>query len=290
MPGPKQEEWETGLDRVELTAESFARFANFITAELGIKMPESKFEMVRGRLSRRVRDLKMESLEQYADYFFAYANSEEREHLINAITTNKTDFFREKEHFDFLCSVVLPAASQETILTGERFKVWSAGSSSGEEAYTLSMLLADYASRRVGFDFAILGTDVSTKVLTAASRGIYQESQVAPVPPEFRKKYFLRSQSRLKEVVRVAPELRKKVSFHQLNFMDDDYRIKDIFHAVFFRNVMIYYDRPTQEAVINKICRHLAPGGYLFVGHSESIAGLDVPVKAVKTSVYRKSH
>ena len=290
MAGPKQEGWETSIEPVELTAESFARFANFITAELGIKMPESKFEMVRGRLSRRVRDLKMENLEQYADYFFAYANSEEREHLINAITTNKTDFFREKEHFDFLCGVVLPAASQDLVRTAERFKVWSAGSSSGEEAYTLSMLLADYGSRHIGFDFAILGTDVSTKVLTAASRGIYQEAQVAPVPPEFRKRYLLRSHSKLKAVVRVAPELRKKVSFHQLNFMDDDYRIKDIFHAVFFRNVMIYYDRPTQEAVINKICRHLAPGGYLFVGHSESIAGLDVPVKAVKTSVYRKSH
>jgi chemotaxis protein methyltransferase CheR len=101
---------------------------------------------------------------------------------------------------------------------------------------------------------------------------------------------LLRSHSKLKGVVRIAPELRKKVAFHQLNFMDDDYRIKDIFDAVFFRNVMIYYDRPTQEAVINKICRNLAPGGYLFVGHSESIAGLDVPVKCVKTSVYRKSH
>jgi chemotaxis protein methyltransferase CheR len=290
MAGPKQESWEIGIEPVALTAASFARFANFITAELGIKMPESKFEMVRGRLSRRVRELKMESLEHYADYFFAYANDEEREHLINAITTNKTDFFREKEHFDFLCKVVLPAASHDRVLTGERFKVWSAGSSSGEEAYTLSMLLADYSSRHVGFDFAILGTDVSTKVLTAASRGIYQEAQVEPVPPEFRQRYLLRSHSKLKGVVRIAPELRKKVAFHQLNFMDDDYRIKDIFDAVFFRNVMIYYDRPTQEAVINKICRNLAPGGYLFVGHSESIAGLDVPVKCVKTSVYRKSH
>jgi len=288
MPGSKLESWETVSQAIELSPATFARFANFITAELGIKMPESKFEMVRGRLSRRVRELKMESLEQYADYFFASANSDEREHLINAITTNKTDFFREKEHFDFLCKVVLPAASHDIGRTGRHFKVWSAGSSSGEEAYTLAMLLADYSSRHAGFDFAILGTDVSTKVLTAASRGIYQETQVAPVPPEFRNRYLLRSQSRLKGVVRVAPELRKKVNFHQLNFMDGDYRIKDTFDAVFFRNVMIYYDRPTQEAVINKICRNLAPGGYLFVGHSESIAGLNVPVKCVNTSVYRK--
>jgi chemotaxis protein methyltransferase CheR len=289
MAGPKLESWEIDIEPVELTAASFARFANFITAELGIKMPQTKFEMVRGRLSRRVRELKMASLEQYADYFFAYANGDEREHLINAITTNKTDFFREKEHFDFLCKVVLPAVGHDRLLTNERFKVWSAGSSSGEEAYTLAMLLAEHSSRQVGFDFAILGTDVSTKVLTVASRGIYQEAQVAPVPPEFRQRYLLRSQSRLKNVVRIVPELRKKVAFHQLNFMDDDYRIKDIFDAVFFRNVMIYYDRATQEAVINKICRNLTPGGYLFVGHSESIAGLDVPVKCVKTSVYRKS-
>lgn len=281
--------WESTGESIEMSTASFVRFASFITAELGIKMPESKFEMVRSRLLRRVRDLKMVSVEEYADYFFAYTNADEREHFINAITTNKTDFFRENEHFNFLYNVVLPAASESMAGTGGRFKAWSAGCSSGEEAYTIAMLLADYSSRQLGFDFAILGTDISTKVLTIASNGIYQESQAAPVPPEFRNRYLLRNHDKTKKIVRVAPELRRKVSFHRLNFMDEDYRIKDIFDVVFFRNVMIYLDRPTQEMVINRICRNLAPGGYLFAGHSESLAGLDVPLKCVKTSVYRKA-
>jgi chemotaxis protein methyltransferase CheR len=275
------------LEQVELSPASFARFAHFITSELGIKMPESKLTMVQSRLLRRVRELRMESLEKYSDYFFASSNSEEREHFINAITTNKTDFFREPQHFAYLCDVVLPAWSHGG-RPGARFKAWSAGCSSGEEPYTLAMVLAEYASRQPGFDFAILGTDISTKVLTRAREGIYQESQILAVPPELRGKYLLRSRNTTEKLGRIVPELRKKVGFHQLNFMDNDFGIKDIFDVVFFRNVMIYFDRSTQEAVIGKICRNLAPGGYLFAGHSESLAGLDIPVKSVKASMYRK--
>jgi len=269
-------------DAVELSTASFARFARFITDELGIKMPESKFTLVQNRLLRRVRDLGMESVDQYGEYFFASSNEEEREHFINAITTNKTDFFREPQHFEYLRDVVLPAVSNS------RFKAWSAGCSSGEEPYTLAMVLSEYASGRPGFDFAILGTDISTKVLAHARGGIYEEAQILPVPPDLRRKYLLGSRNKNERLVRVTPELRRKISFHQLNFMDADYGIRDIFHVVFCRNVMIYFDRPTQEAVINKLCRNLAPGGYLFAGHSESLHGLDIPVRPVKASIYRK--
>ncbi len=274
---------------IDLTPETFARFASFITGELGIKIPPSKISLIQNRLQRRIRELQFDSLEQYAEYFFAAGNSAEHEHFTNAITTNKTDFFREPEHFSYLCEVILPAISRQILPRGERFKAWSAGSSSGEEAYTLAMLLADYASRQPGFDFAILGTDVSTKVLAMARSGIYQEALVAPVPLPFRRKYLLRSHNNAQPLARVTPELRRKVSFHHLNFMDEDYRISDLFHAVFFRNVMIYFDRDTQEAVINKISRNLVPGGYLFVGHSESVNGLNIPLTRVKTSVYRKA-
>jgi chemotaxis protein methyltransferase CheR len=271
-----------------LSAESFNRLANFITGELGIKMPESKISMVQSRLLRRVRDLRLESLDEYADYFFASPSTEEREHLINAITTNKTDFFREPEHFSYLTKSVLPALEHGRGRRGERFKAWSAGCSSGEEPYTLAMVLAEYASRTPGFNFAILATDVSTKVLNFARSGIYSQSEIEAVPPELRRKYLLCSRNRGEPLVRVASELRSKVSFHQLNFMDEIYAIKDTFDAVFFRNVMIYFDRSTQQAVVNKICRNLAPGGYLFAGHSESLAGLHLPVKPVKASIYRK--
>lgn len=273
----------------ELSPAVFARFARFISGELGIKMPESKLTMVQSRLVRRVRELRMESVDQYGEYFFASSNSGEREHFINAITTNKTDFFREPAHFAYLCDAVLPAFSRAAVRSGKRFQAWSAGCSSGEEPYTLAMVLAEYASRQPGFDFAILGTDISTRVLTCARNGVYQESQALPVPPELRRKYLLRSRNNAEGLARVVPELRRKVSFHRLNFMEGDYGVKDTFDAVFFRNVMIYFDRSTQEAVINKICRNLAPGGYLFAGHSESLAGLDVPLKPLKASVYRKS-
>ncbi|MGA2149596.1 MAG: protein-glutamate O-methyltransferase CheR [Bryobacteraceae bacterium] len=275
-------------DPVELSAASFSRFARFISGELGIKMPASKVTLVQSRLLRRVRDLRLESLERYAEYFFASGNGEEREHFINAITTNKTDFFREPEHFVYLREVILPARTREGSSRGARFKAWSAGCSSGEEPYTLAMVLAEYAGTQPGFDFAILATDVSTKVLRSAEAAIYQEAQILPVRPELRKKYLLRSRSNADGRARVVPELRRKVSFHQLNFMDADYAVRDQFDAVFFRNVMIYFDRPTQEAVIGKICRNLIPGGYLFAGHSESLAGLDIPVRPVKASIYRK--
>src|SRR6185437_353037 len=180
--------------------------------------------------------------------------------------------FREPQHFEYLRNVVLPAVS------GSPFKAWSAGCSSGEEPYTLAMVLAEYGIR-AAFDFAILGTDVSTRVLDRARNGIYEESQIIPVPPDLRRKYLLGSRNKTERLVRVIPELRRKVSFYRLNFMDSDYGIRDIFHVVFFRNVMIYFDRTTQEAVINKICRNLAPGGYLFAGHSESLHGLDIPLK-----------
>ena len=274
----------------DLSPQSFARLAEYITTELGIKMPESKLSMVQSRLLRRVRELGLPSVEQYGEYFFASAHEEEREQFINAITTNKTDFFREPVHFEFLVRTALPSLARSRSGTpGSPFKVWSAGCSSGEEPYTLAMVLNEYALGRPGFDYAILGTDVSTRVLEQARRGIYQESQIAPVPADLRRRYVWRGRNGSAGAVRIIPELRRRLTLHRLNFMDEDYRISDIFDAVFFRNVMIYFDRPTQEAVVNKICRNLAPGGYLFMGHSESLAGFDVPVRAVQPSVFRRS-
>jgi len=273
----------------ELSPESFARLAKYITGELGIKRPESKVTMVQSRLLRRVRELGLSSVEQYSEYFFASSNAAEREQFINAITTNKTDFFREPTHFNFLIRKALPSLdSTRGRLLNWHLKVWSAGCASGEEPYTLAMVLSEHALERPSFDYSILGTDISTKVLDQARSGIYQESEIVPLPPDLRRKYVWRSRSNSESLVRVVPELRRKITLHPLNFMDDDYRIRDMFDVVFFRNVMIYFDRPTQELVINKICRNLAPGGYLFVGHSESLAGLDIPVKLIETSVFRK--
>jgi len=270
-------------DELRLTSSGFSRLAHFVTAELGIKMPESKIAMVKSRLLRRVRELGCDSIETYLDQVFTGANSdEERWRLIDAITTNKTDFFREPEHFDFLTETALPR------LAAARVRVWSAGCSSGEEPYTLAMILSEYAEQRPGFAFDILATDVSTRVLQHARSGIYEESAAEAVAPWLRRKYFLRSKDRSRGVLRIRPELRQLVSFHRLNFMQSDYCIRDRFEAIFFRNVLIYFDKPTQEAVLNKVCRYLVPGGYLFISHSESLAGLAVPVVPLRAAVFRK--
>lgn len=274
-------------DVLALSPEGFARLARFITAELGIKMPSSKISMIQSRLVRRVRELGLRSIEQYGEYLLASENSGERDHFINAITTNKTDFFREPEHFRYLTEVALPSLGQSAAYGPRYTKVWSAACSSGEEPYTLAMVLSEHAQRQSGFDFAILATDVSTKVLKKAHCGIYPEELVAPIPIEMRRRYLLQSVNPSSRLVRIVPRLRQKVSFHRLNFMAPHYRIKDRFDIIFLRNVLIYFDRPTQEAVVNKVCSHLNPGGYLFVSHSESLSELNVPVKRVHTSILR---
>lgn len=276
-----------------LSCETLARFLAFITEELGIKMTDAKLPMLQSRLQRRLRVLGLNSLDDYQERLFHSPHSEEeRVHFINAITTNKTDFFREPHHFDYLVRTALPNLDPNGDKSaGDRpwhLNLWCAGCSSGEEPYTLAMVLSEFAERRPGFDFSFLATDVSTRVLDHAQAGIYDEDRVDPVAAALRTKYLLRSKDRAQSQVRIIPELRRKIAFHRLNFMDAAYGVKDRFDVIFFRNVMIYFDKPTQEAVINKLCRNLVPGGYLFVGHSESLAGLDIPVTCIGSAVYRK--
>ncbi|MBL9166630.1 MAG: protein-glutamate O-methyltransferase CheR [Verrucomicrobiales bacterium] len=277
-------------DALNLSADNFARFAEFITRELGIMMNESKVSMLQSRLMRRLRHLELDSLDDYQDYLFNSPNAEEeRVHFIDAVTTNKTDFFREPRHFEYLTRTAMPnLALQYGKGPNWRFKLWCAGCSTGEEPYTQAMVLGEYARERRGFDFVVLATDISTRVLEQASAGIYEEARIEPVPEPLRPRYLMRSKDPAQGLVRIVPELRRRIHFHRLNFMDGNYNVKDEFEVIFFRNVMIYFDKPTQESVINKLCRNLKPGGYLFVGHSESLAGLNIPVTPVASAVFRK--
>lgn len=256
-------------------------------------MSEAKLPMLQSRLQRRLRVLNLGSLDEYQEYLFnGPRGEEERVHFINAITTNKTDFFREPKHFEYLVQTALPALDRNGRQAGPnrpwRFKLWCAGCATGEEPYTLSMVLSEYRQRRPAFDFSLLATDISTRALAYGQAGIYDQERIEPIAPALRSKYLLRSSDPSRAQVRIIPELRRHVSFHRLNFMDATYPVKDTFEVIFFRNVMIYFDKATQESVIQKLCRSLAPGGYLFVGHSESLAGLNIPVTAVATAVYRK--
>jgi chemotaxis protein methyltransferase CheR len=273
-----------------LSHESFERFALFITGQLGIKMSDAKVPMLQSRLLRRLRQLEMRSLDEYQEYLFNSPNAEEeRVHFINAITTNKTDFFREPQHFDYLVRAALPSLKPATA-NGSlwRFKLWCAGCSSGEEPYTQAIVLSEFAQTHPGFEFTILATDISTKVLDVARAGIYDESRIEPIALPLRRGYLQRSSDPSRRLVRIIPELRHKITFQRLNFMDADYGVREMFDVIFFRNVMIYFDQPTQQAVIHKLCRNLRPGGYLFVGHSESLAGLTIPVAPVGSAVFRK--
>ena len=271
-----------------LSGQGFARFSEFITRETGIRMPPGKLPMLQSRLQRRLRQLNMDTLEEYQKHLFESPSAGlEWVEFINLVTTNKTDFFREPKHFDYLTRIVLPAFERAGNHPGP-YKLWCAGCSSGEEPYTLAMVLANYGAQRPGFDFSLLGTDISTRVLDQARTAIYEEVKVEPVPPEFRHRYLLRSKDHQRALFRIVPELRQKVRFGRLNFMDDDYRITDHFDVLFFRNVMIYFEKPTQQQVLTRLCRQLKPGGYLFAGHSESLVGFDLPVKQVATAVFRR--
>jgi chemotaxis protein methyltransferase CheR len=275
--------------RLRISPQSLSQLTQYITAELGIRMPESKATMIQSRLARRIRELGIESIDDYCEHLFSSAGAEtEYVHFINAVTTNKTDFFREPQHFNYLTGTVLPQLARSgTEVRHGGIAFWSAGCSSGEEAYTLAMVLNEYAAGHPPFEFRILATDVSTKVLQMAKDGIYTRQSIAPVPTALRRKYFLQGKSG-QTSVRIKAPLRQSVSFHRLNFMDADYHVRAMFDVIFCRNVLIYFDRLTQQTVINKLCTNLRPGGYLFVCHSESLAGLDVPLLSLGSSCFRK--
>lgn len=270
----------------KLSDKDFQKLSNFIYHQYGIKMPEAKHIMLQSRLQKRLRALRIPTFTEYVDYVFSANGHDEIIHMMDVVSTNKTDFFREIQHFEFLLDTVLP----EIFDTNHQnfVKVWSAGCSSGEEPYTLAMVLSEFQQKVRGFDFSILGSDLSTIVLEKAVQAIYPEDRVQVIPMELKKKYLLRSKDRVKPTVRIAPELRRKASFMRLNFMDDVYSAPSGFDIIFCRNVLIYFDRQTQEKVINKLCRHLRPGGFFFLGHSESVTGINVPLKQIKPTVFRR--
>ena len=270
-----------------LTAEQFADFSTLITTRLGIKMPEGKRVLLQSRLHRRVRELGMETVDEYHRLFFSdpAMQAGELEHLLNLATTNKTDFFREAVHFDRLVDDVLPAWRKRP--PSPVFRVWCAGCSSGEEAYTLAMTLLEQRARQP-FEFSLLATDVCTRVLGIAKQAIYSPEQAAPIPPELKSKYLLRSRDPKHPAVRIAPEVRACVQFGQLNFLAPDFGIREMFDVIFFRNVMIYFDRPTQQEVVGRMCLNLRVGGTLFIAHAETLQGLPLPLRTVGPAVYRR--
>lgn len=275
-----------------LTAVAFNRIASMISSEVGIKLPPTKRLMVEGRLRKRVRTLGLGTFDAYCDYLFKQDGlAEERPYLINAVTTNKTDFFREPEHFTLLEQKLVPALlSGRTAERQPLLKIWSAASSTGAEAYTLAMVLSDLKADRGDFRFAILGTDVSTAVLAQGQRAVYPAEMIAPVPAEKQSRYVLRARRPgVRAEVRMAPEIRRVVRFTHLNLMDPVYPFDHDVDVVFLRNVLIYFEKRDQEAVIGRLIEHLRPGGYLVLGHSESMVGTGITMRQVAPAVFQKA-
>ncbi|MGZ9722205.1 CheR family methyltransferase [Rhizobium miluonense] len=272
---------ERGLSR-----RNFDQLARYIYDYSGIKMPPAKRTMLEGRLRRRLRATGIVDLDDYCDYLFKHGGIDrEAIHLIDAVTTNKTDFFREPKHFEHLEQSALP----ELVAAGHsRLRIWSAACSVGAEPYTIAMVLEDYREARGTPDYSILATDLSTDVLKAARKGIYPIGMIDPVDRQKRIRYIMEPRDPQRGEVRIHPKLRAKIGFGRLNLMDRAYEIGDKVHIVFCRNVLIYFDKPTQEKVLARLCEKLVTGGFLYVGHSETISGLNLPVKQVANTVFRK--
>jgi chemotaxis protein methyltransferase CheR len=271
----------------KMSTRDFARLCELIHNQAGIHLSQEKRTMLEIRVKRRLKSLGMQSYRKYCEYLFGHEGMrEEIGNLIDVVTTNKTDFFREPMHFDFLTERVLPEF--ESSATGRPFLVWSAGCSSGEEPYTLAMLLSEYAQARAGFRFRILATDISTVVLERAQVGVYTEEAVSPVPGSMKRRYFMRSRDAESRRLRIVPELRRLVQFRRLNFMEGDYGLAEKADAIFCRNVIIYFERPTQESILRRLTEYLVPGGYLFVGHAETLHNMNLPLAPVAPSLYQR--
>ena len=274
----------------QLGPKDFRRLAAFINSYSGIQVNDGKKTMIEGRLSRRLRALGITRFADYCRYVFDEGGLEtESIHLIDAITTNKTEFFREPVHFNFLEKHALPELVHRQGLGGSKpLTMWSAASSNGAEAYTLAMVAAAWGETQKSFGFHILGTDICTTVLENAVDAIYPSHMFEPVPEPLRRRFTMRSKDPKRDVMRIVPELRKNVSFGRLNLMDQTYPLPSTFAVIFCRNILIYFDTATQRSVLERLCRHLMPGGYLFLGHSESLTGFQLPLRTVANTVYQK--
>lgn len=272
-----------------LSDRHFRTLTAFIESEVGIRLPPSKRTMVEGRLRRRVKALGLHDLDDYARFVFDRGGlASESVQLIDCMTTNKTDFFREPEHFHMLAQKIMPQLLAQRRSRTDRLNVWSAASSIGAEAYTIAMVLADLAKVE-SFHFRILGTDICSAALEQAKRAIYPEEMLAPTPPAMRERYVMRSRDPARREARIVPELRRLTRFERLNLMDSSYPADDDMDVIFCRNVLIYFSAATQHAVVANLCRHLRPGGYLLLGHSESMAGAKQPgLRQIASTVYRR--
>jgi chemotaxis protein methyltransferase CheR len=275
---------------LQMDNESFVRLSTYITDMYGIKLPPVKKAMLESRLGKKVKQLGMNSYKEFLDYIFSdQGKKKELLNVVDLVTTNKTDFLREPQHFQFLSDVLLPGYVHKAGL--KNIKVWSAACSTGEEPYSLVMALEEFKKRNIGFDYTLAASDISIRAIQTAHRGIYTLDRIDTIPIDWKRVYFLKSEDSTRKLVRVKPVFRSKISYKRINLVGDAYGVPpDSMDIIFCRNVLIYFDKPTQEQVIRRLTACLKPGGILFLGHSESTMGMDVSLKQIKPTIYQRPY
>ena len=266
----------------------FHKFQQLIYAESGIWLGEHKHALLTGRLARRLRLLGLSTMQEYFHLVTQPDQQHERAIMIDCITTNETRFFREPRHFDFLAQKVFPRWRREAA-GGERptrLRVWSAGCSSGEEPYTLAMLLLKHFPAEQGWDLEVLATDICTRVLEKARAAIYPIEKAKDIPREFLRAYMLKGRGEQRSVMKVSAELHRVVRFARVNLHAGSYPILGSFDLIFCRNVLIYFDQKSKEKVIAGILRHLSPAGLLIVGHSEHLGSISPNLTTVAPTIH----
>lgn len=272
---------ETGLMPIRLKKAQFERISQLVYRLSGINLHAGKSELVKARLIKRLRVLGLSSFEAYMEYLECEDSKGELAAMIETMTTNKTSFFREPQHFEYLRQKIVPG------LRGSRIRIWSAGCSSGEEPYSIAIVLNEDIPNLVVCDASILATDLSGRMLASAREGIYDSERLQDVPPLLIFKYFTCVQIRPTRSYRVIEPLRRYVRFARLNLMGE-WPMRGPFDVIFCRNVMIYFNKPTQEQLVNRFWEILKPGGHLFVGHSESLTASSHKFRYVQPAVYVK--
>ncbi|GAB6098550.1 protein-glutamate O-methyltransferase [Halanaerocella petrolearia] len=249
----------------KLNSRIFKKLSNLIYQEIGVNLPDKKRAMVNSRLSKRLRELGLDNYETY--YQYLSDNKSELIQLYNILTTNTTHFFREKHHFEFLKEHIL---SEIKVRRDRKIRCWSAGCSSGQEPYTLAIVLADFFNNS-DWDSRILATDINTEVLKIAKQGIYSKRQVKNIPYDTLVKYFKLGTGKNKNLFKLKRRLKQIVNLRRLNLNQSEYPIKSKLDFIFCRNVFIYFEKETRNKILHRFYHHLRKGGYLFLGHSESI-------------------
>jgi chemotaxis protein methyltransferase CheR len=272
-----------------LSEAEFEKLADYIQRNYGIFLKKEKMALVTGRLGNVLLSKNMNSFSEYFDYVASDRSGQAAVELINKITTNHTFFMREEEHFNYFQSVVLPYLNKS--VPDKDLRIWSAGCSSGEEPYTIAMILDDYFGKeKMLWDTKVLATDISSNVLEEAKRGMYGSDDIAHLPPQWQQKYFncIMSGSNSKECAELTQRIRNEVIFRKFNLMESVFPFKRKFHVIFCRNVMIYFDNDTKIRLVNKLYDLTEDGGFLFIGHSESLNRDNTKYKYIMPALYRK--